>query len=650
MTHSDVVVVGAGLAGLVATAELVAAGRRVTLLDAEPAASLGGQAFWSFGGLFLVDSPEQRRLGVKDSAELALADWFGSARLRRRRLRPLGPRVGRGVRRVRRRATCARGCTPRACAGSRSCSGPSAAATWPTGTATRCRGSTSRGAPARASSSRSSAPCSTAAARAWSTCGSGTGSPAWSPPTAAVTGVRGDVLAADAVERAVPSSARASGAVRAVRERRRRSRRGGIGANHDLVRAHVAARPPGTLPARMLSGVPDHVGRLRDRRRDGVGRRRGARGPHVALPRGHHQPLAGLERGTASASCRARVAVARRRRAPAARAAVPRLRLSRRAAAHHRARRRPLVVRARQDDPRVGVRAVRLGAEPGPDRQGREAAAGAGASRGAVGPVEAFAEKSRRVPLGGHPCGAGRQDERAVRHGPDRRRRPGAHDRRAATGRSSTGLGKDPQVVATAMARALRRRQAHPRRQAAPAARPRARPAARRPPVRADPQDPRRPAHRPRGPRAAPRRRGAAGAVGRRRGRRVRRRRRARPPRAGGHVPGRLPVHGRTTGRALGSASDARRARQPPECRGARDADGPAALPRAPATARSGERVRILGDQRGGVPKVVQVRAGRAPARLATRSWRVLADEDRRAGRRTPLRSASTAPSYSIRP
>src|SRR3954451_6091051 len=79
MTHSDVVVVGAGLAGLVATAELLAAGRRVTLLDAEPAASLGGQAFWSFGGLFLVNSPEQRRLGIKDSAELALADWHGSA-------------------------------------------------------------------------------------------------------------------------------------------------------------------------------------------------------------------------------------------------------------------------------------------------------------------------------------------------------------------------------------------------------------------------------------------------------------------------------------------------------------------------------------------------------------------------------------------
>src|SRR6478752_3845489 len=78
-TDTDVIVVGAGLAGLVATAELVAAGRRVILLDQEPAASLGGQAFWSFGGLFLVDSPEQRRLGVKDTPELALDDWLGSA-------------------------------------------------------------------------------------------------------------------------------------------------------------------------------------------------------------------------------------------------------------------------------------------------------------------------------------------------------------------------------------------------------------------------------------------------------------------------------------------------------------------------------------------------------------------------------------------
>jgi predicted oxidoreductase len=76
---ADVVVVGAGLAGLVATAELVDAGKRVLLVDQEPAASLGGQAWWSFGGLFLVDSPEQRRMGVKDSLDLARQDWFASA-------------------------------------------------------------------------------------------------------------------------------------------------------------------------------------------------------------------------------------------------------------------------------------------------------------------------------------------------------------------------------------------------------------------------------------------------------------------------------------------------------------------------------------------------------------------------------------------
>jgi predicted oxidoreductase len=76
---SDVIVVGAGLAGLVATAELVDGGRRVILLEQEPEPWLGGQAFWSFGGLFLVNSPEQRRLGVRDSHELALKDWMATA-------------------------------------------------------------------------------------------------------------------------------------------------------------------------------------------------------------------------------------------------------------------------------------------------------------------------------------------------------------------------------------------------------------------------------------------------------------------------------------------------------------------------------------------------------------------------------------------
>ena len=76
---ADAIVIGGGLAGLVATAELADAGRRVILLDQEPEGSLGGQAFWSFGGLFLVDTPEQRRLGVHDSFDLAWQDWEGSA-------------------------------------------------------------------------------------------------------------------------------------------------------------------------------------------------------------------------------------------------------------------------------------------------------------------------------------------------------------------------------------------------------------------------------------------------------------------------------------------------------------------------------------------------------------------------------------------
>jgi uncharacterized protein len=79
LVDADVIVVGAGLAGLAATAELASAGRRVLLLDQEPESNLGGQAFWSFGGLFLVDSPEQRRMGIKDSRELAWQDWTGSA-------------------------------------------------------------------------------------------------------------------------------------------------------------------------------------------------------------------------------------------------------------------------------------------------------------------------------------------------------------------------------------------------------------------------------------------------------------------------------------------------------------------------------------------------------------------------------------------
>jgi len=76
---ADVIVIGGGLAGLVATRELTRRGKKVAVIDQENAANLGGQAFWSFGGIFFVDSPEQRRMRVKDSFELAWSDWSGSA-------------------------------------------------------------------------------------------------------------------------------------------------------------------------------------------------------------------------------------------------------------------------------------------------------------------------------------------------------------------------------------------------------------------------------------------------------------------------------------------------------------------------------------------------------------------------------------------
>src|SRR3954447_5474938 len=77
--EADVIVVGGGLAGLVAATEIADAGRRVIVVDQEGEQNLGGQAFWSFGGLFLVDSPEQRRLRIKACYDLALQDWMGAA-------------------------------------------------------------------------------------------------------------------------------------------------------------------------------------------------------------------------------------------------------------------------------------------------------------------------------------------------------------------------------------------------------------------------------------------------------------------------------------------------------------------------------------------------------------------------------------------
>ena len=83
MPDADALIIGAGLAGLTAAAELADAGKRVVIVEQEPGPYLGGQAYWSLGGLFLVDTPEQRRMGIRDSYDLALQDWMGSAQFDR---------------------------------------------------------------------------------------------------------------------------------------------------------------------------------------------------------------------------------------------------------------------------------------------------------------------------------------------------------------------------------------------------------------------------------------------------------------------------------------------------------------------------------------------------------------------------------------
>lgn len=83
MADADAIIVGGGLAGLAAAAELGDRGKRVILLDQEPESFLGGQAFWSLGGLFMIDTPEQRRMGIRDSHGLATLDWMGSAQFDR---------------------------------------------------------------------------------------------------------------------------------------------------------------------------------------------------------------------------------------------------------------------------------------------------------------------------------------------------------------------------------------------------------------------------------------------------------------------------------------------------------------------------------------------------------------------------------------
>ncbi|GAA2748471.1 FAD-binding dehydrogenase [Kitasatospora cinereorecta] len=252
---ADVIVIGAGLAGLVATAELVDAGRKVILLDQEPAASLGGQAHWSFGGLFLVDSPEQRRLRIRDSRELAWQDWQGSAGFDRpedawpRRWAEAYVDFAAGEKRSWLHGMGVRffpvvGWAER---GGLLASGPGNSVprfhiTWGTGPglvepfARRVRTAVARGLVDLRFRHRVTALTATAGR---------------------TDTVSGEVLVASQVRRGEASSREVAGHFE-LRAQAVVVASGGIGGNHELVRKAWPARL-GTPPARMLSGVPAHV-------------------------------------------------------------------------------------------------------------------------------------------------------------------------------------------------------------------------------------------------------------------------------------------------------------------------------------------------------------------------------------------------------
>ncbi|MGZ4270842.1 MAG: FAD-binding dehydrogenase [Solirubrobacteraceae bacterium] len=252
---ADVIVVGAGLAGLVATAELADAGRRVILVDQEPEASLGGQAFWSFGGLFLVDSPEQRRMRIRDSRELAWQDWLGTAGFDRpedewpRRWAEAYVDFAAGEKRAWLHAQGVRflpnpGWAER---GGYAATGPGNSVprfhvTWGTGPGViepfvrRVRAAAQRGVVQLRFRHRVDELTTSAGA---------------------VDGVAGQTLEPSAAGRGEKSSRTETGAF-ALKAQAVVVTSGGIGANHDLVRRNWPARL-GTPPEHMISGVPDHV-------------------------------------------------------------------------------------------------------------------------------------------------------------------------------------------------------------------------------------------------------------------------------------------------------------------------------------------------------------------------------------------------------
>jgi predicted oxidoreductase len=267
--ETDVVIVGAGLAGLVAAAEAADRGRRVVVLEQEPEQSLGGQAFWSLGGLFLVDSPEQRRLRIRDSYELALQDWMGTAGFDRpedhwpRRWAEAYVAWAAGEKRGWLAAQGLKlfpvvGWAERGgyLAGGPGNSVPRFHLTWGTGPGVlepfvrSVRDAERRGLVTVRFRHRVSE---------------------ITVEAGAATGVRGEVLEPSDAERGRPSSRAAVGDF-AVRAEAVVVTSGGIGANLELVRRSWPTRL-GTPPKRMLVGVPDFV----DGRMLGVAERAGAR-------------------------------------------------------------------------------------------------------------------------------------------------------------------------------------------------------------------------------------------------------------------------------------------------------------------------------------------------------------------------------------
>lgn len=76
---ADALVIGGGIAGITAALELLDQRQSVILVDAEPETYFGGQANNAFGGMLLINTPEQRKNGVHDSPELLFRDWCRAA-------------------------------------------------------------------------------------------------------------------------------------------------------------------------------------------------------------------------------------------------------------------------------------------------------------------------------------------------------------------------------------------------------------------------------------------------------------------------------------------------------------------------------------------------------------------------------------------